>query len=161
MAAILCTATSQPAIADGRADWQGYAWQQIKLTNCSTDGATTICPPYHQKWDWKRNQWVDIALAFEMNSGRFRLSQTLSDRDAHDDDHVCVTLLVLDAAGNNIIVHHQNWYARHGTVMQDNFTYLSSRLANAATVQIGSKQCRQGAHQDDAVHAAVLAGMRP
>ena len=146
-----------PALAEGRADWQGYAWQRFDITKCQPLQSELACPPYHQKWDWKRNQWVDIVLAVDLGSGRVRLTQQLTNRDPSDDDDVCVTLLVLDADGRTIIAHHQNWHSLHGDVMQDDFALRSNLLASAASVHIGSKQCRQGPHQDDALYAAVIA----
>ncbi|WP_193335434.1 hypothetical protein [Devosia beringensis] len=157
----LFLALAQPARADGRADWQGYSWQKFGIAKCLSTGAALICPAYHQKWDWKRNQWVDIAISIDGATGRLDLSQQLTNRDPHDDDDVCVTMLILDQAGRTILAHHQNWHSRHRTVMQDNFVLRSPNLAAAASVHIGSKQCRQGSHQDDAVYAAVLVGIVP
>lgn len=154
-------ALATPAQADGRTDWPGYAWQQIKISQCAADGHILACPLYRQKWDWKRNQWVDLAITLDIAAGTLELSQRLTDNDSHDDDDVCVTLIALDAAGNNLVAHHQNWHLRHGQVVQKSFTYRSARLAEIASIHIGSKQCRKGPHQDDAIYAAVLAGIRP
>ncbi|MCS6761805.1 MAG: hypothetical protein MO846_07385 [Candidatus Devosia symbiotica] len=82
----------------------------------------------------------------------------LTNHDPHDDDDVCVTLLVVDADDYTIIAHDQNWHALLGTLMQDDFTYRSGRLANATAIHIGAKQCRKGSRQDDAIYAAVRAG---
>lgn len=161
LATLLCLALAQPAMADGRADWPGYSWQKIDVAKCMPFTAELTCPPYHQKWDWKRAQWVDIAIAINQASGRLQLAQKLSNRDPHDDDNVCVTVLVVDAAGHNIMAYHQNWHSLPGRVLQDEFAFRSSALASAATIHIGSKQCRKGPHQDDAVYAAVRAGIRP
>ena len=149
----------QPATAEGRADWQGYAWQFFAITACQPNGAVLACPPYHQKWDWKRNQWVDMAITIDPAAGQLRLTQRLTNRDTHDDDDVCVTMLVLDHDGHTLLAHHQNWHSVHGAVMQDDFTLRAATLARAASVHIGSKQCRQGPHQDDAVYAQVRAGL--
>lgn len=158
---ITATALATPAHADGRSDWPFYAWQQIKLSACTATGTTLTCPPYHQKWDWKRNQWVDIAITVDIASGTLDLTQRLTDSDSYDDDDVCVTVLGVDAAGTNILAHHTNWRMRHGDSTEKSFTYRSSRLAALDTIHLGSKQCRQGAHQDDAIYASVLAGIRP
>lgn len=146
---------------DGRGDWNGYSWQTIPIASCLTAGDQLACPPYHQRWDWKRNQWVDIAVAIDTAAGKLQLSQTLTDNDKNDRDHVCVTALVVDADGRNIVGHHQNWHMSPGEVRRDDFTYTSARLAEAAAIQIGSKQCREGANQDDAIYASVLAGIKP
>ena len=156
-ATILAFGSPQGAFADGRGDWTGYAWQKIEIAKCATEGSTIACPLYHQKWDWKRNQWVDIAITIRGNS--LHLTQQLTDNDPRDQDYVCVTALVLDAAGNDLIAHHQNWQIAAGEKLADAFDYSSSRLAEAKTIHIGSKQCRDGAGQDDATYAAVLAGI--
>ncbi|HTM77788.1 MAG TPA: hypothetical protein VL133_09195 [Devosia sp.] len=146
------------AIADGRGDWKDYAWQKIDIAKCVADTAgTRACPPYHQKWDWKRNQWVDIAIT--INGDRLQLTQHLTNNDRYDQDYVCVTALVVDAAGRDLIAHHQNWKISAGQQLSDAFTYASPALDQARAIHIGSKQCRQGAEQDDATYAAVLAGI--
>ena len=147
------------AWADGKADWRDYAWQTIRLADCRGDSRSVTCPPYHQKWDWKRDQWVDIALT--ITGTRLALTQTLTNRAIRDDDHVCVTVVVVDTAGNDILVHHQNWQMDPGQSRSDHFAYTSARLPDAVAIHIGSKQCRRGAHQDDAVLARVEAGIRP
>lgn len=161
VATVLSLGSPQGAFADGRGDWQGYAWKTINVADCRPVDTRLACPAYHQKWDWKRNQWVDIAVAIDLASGQLQLSQRLSDRDSYDDDYVCVTALVVDRAGNNLVAHHQNWRMIHGDVAQKDFSYSSDRLAEAASIHIGSKQCRDGAGQDDEVYAAVLAGIAP
>jgi hypothetical protein len=149
------------ALADGRADWLDYAWQTIKLSTCRPSGTALVCPLYHQKWDWKRNQWVDIAISLDLARQSLNLRQTLTNNDIKDDDFVCVTALVLDATGTNVMVHHQNWHIAAKSVVTKDFAYRARRLQEAATIQIGSKQCRKGAGQDDAVFAAVQAGIAP
>lgn len=149
-----------PALADGRSDWTYYAWQQIKLSQCARDGTIIACPLYHQRWDWKRDQWVDIAISLDLSRNTLQLVQRLTDNDRSDDDHVCVTALAVDAAGNNILAHHQNWYMRHGETMEESFTYRSAALADIAAFHIGSRQCRKGAGEDDAIYARVLAGIQ-
>lgn len=159
IAALLSFGSPQGAFADGRGAWQGYAWQTIEVADCLPVDAKLACPLYHQKWDWKRNQWVDIAVTIDPASGQLQLSQQLTDRDSYDDDYVCVTALVVDAAGVDIVVHHQNWRMRHGEAVGKDFSYASDRLADATRIHIGSKQCRDGAGQDDDTYAAVLAGI--
>lgn len=161
LAALLLLLPASISQADGRGDWDGYAWQTIEVVDCApTDGALH-CPTYRQKWDWKRNQWVSIGIILFPASGDVTLTQQLEDRDSHDDDHVCVTALILDGEGLNLVAHHQNWHMTHGEVAADIFSYASSRLADARTIQIGSKQCRQGSGQDDAIYVSVLAGISP
>jgi len=152
-------ALASPALADGRSDWTGYAWQQIALSQCTGDGNAVVCPLYHQKWDWKRDQWVDIAISLDLARGEMQLTQRLTDNDPNDDDDVCVTAIAVDAAGNNILAHHQNWHMSPRKPVEKSFRYRSPRLADIATIHIGSKQCRRGPTQDDALYASVLAGI--
>ncbi len=153
------TTAVQASLADGRADWPGYAWQKIEIMKCAAEDAVVTCPPYHQKWDWKRNQWVDIAVALDLAAGKARLTQRLTNNDPYDGDYVCVTALLVDAAGKNLVAHHQNWPISAGEVVEESFTYPSAALARAATIHIGSKQCRDGAGQDDAIYDRVLEAM--
>ena len=158
-ATFLAFGSPQGAFADGRGDWTGYAWQKIAIAECQPLGTTLQCPPYHEKWDWKRNQWVDIVVVLDLGSGVLQLTQRLTDRDPKDDDYVCVTALAVDATGTDLVAHHQNWHMSAGKVEEQSFSYPSSALDQVATIHIGSKQCREGAHQDDALYARVLAGI--
>jgi len=158
-ATILAFGSPAGAFADGRGDWTGYAWQKIEIAKCATEGSTLACPLYHQKWDWKRNQWVDIAISLDLAKSELALTQRLTDNDRMDKDYVCVTVLAVDAAGRDIVAHHQNWQIGPGDVMEKGFRYQSSRLDEVATIFLGSKQCRDGAGQDDATYARVLAGI--
>jgi len=158
--ALLPLLLATPALADGRSDWTDYAWQQIKLSQCASNGSIIACPLYHQKWDWKRDQWIDLAISYDLSQGQLQLSQRLTNRAPTDDDYVCVTALAVDSAGRNILVHHQNWHMDPGQVAEKAFAYASPDLADIAAIHIGSKQCRRGAGQDDALYESVLAGIR-
>ncbi|SHE63274.1 hypothetical protein [Devosia limi] len=159
LAAILTLGS--PASADGRADWDAYAWQEIRLAECTaTESGILACPPFREKWDWKRNQWIDIAITLDPASGAIALTQRLTNSDPRDDDHVCVTALALSAAGNTLVAHHQNWHVDAGEVVERTFAYTAPHLEQIVSIQIGSKQCRQGARQDDATYAGVLAGIQ-
>jgi len=149
------------AFADGRDDWSGYAWQSIELSQCLGSATTLTCPPYHEKWDWKRNQWVDIAITIDLAAGRLHLTQRLTDNDHYDQDYVCVTALAVDADGTTLTAHHQNWHIGPGEVIEKSFTYRLANPQAVARIHIGPKQCRQGAVQDDAVYAGVLARIAP
>jgi hypothetical protein len=158
-ATLLSFGSSQGAFADGRGAWNGYSWQQIKVADCLEAAAVLRCPPYHQKWDWKRNQWVDISIELDVARGELRLTQRLTDADPSDDDYVCVTALAVDTSGDDVVAHHQNWHMIAGATQEKAFLYASAALDQVTTIHIGSKQCRQGAHQDDALYAEVLAGI--
>ena len=148
-----------PSWADSKADWRDYAWQTIRIPDCQGDSRVVTCPPYHQRWDWKRDQWVDITVTID--GTKLALTQTLTNRAIRDDDHVCVTALVVDASGADIIAHHQNWHMDPRQSRSDSFSYNARRLPDAVAIHIGSKQCREGAHQDDDVLARVEAGIKP
>lgn len=154
---VLSLLSTAPALAGGKADWRDYAWRTIPLAQCQDRGRTVTCPPYHQRWDWKRNQWADVTLTIAGTT--LRLTQALTNRDTRDDDFVCVTALVVDAAGATLIAHHQNWHMDPGQTLAREFSYQSRRLPDAYAIHIGSKQCRRGAGQDDAVLAKVQAGI--
>ena len=147
------------AFDDARRDWDGYSWQTIKLAECVASQTTLDCPAYHQKWDWKRNQWVDMTITLDLAHDTLKLTQRLTDNDPNDDDNVCVTALAVDGHGNNIVAHHQNWHVAPGSVYEASFAYHAPALAEVAVIHIGSKQCREGPAQDDALYAQVLAGI--
>jgi hypothetical protein len=159
-ATFLAFGSPQGAFADGRGDWDGYAWQKIEIADCTPSGAALECPLYHQKWDWKRNQWVDIVVTLDLAGGVLHLTQRLTDNDPGDSDHVCVTALAVDAAGGDIVAHHQNWFMKPGATEERAFSYTSGALDTVTTIHIGSKQCRYGGNQDDALYARVLAGIQ-
>lgn len=159
-ATLLSFGSSHGAFADGRGDWDGYAWQQIRVDDCVAAAEVLHCPPYHQKWDWKRDQWVDMSIELDLGKGELHLTQRLTDIDPRDDDYVCVTALAVDADGHNIVAHHQNWHMSPGAQQEDAFLYASAALDEVTTIHIGSKQCRQGPGQDDALYAQVLAGIQ-
>lgn len=160
-ATLLSFGSSHGAFADGRGDWDGYAWQQIKVADCLATGTVLHCPPYHEKWDWKRNQWVDMVIELDLARGELRLTQRLTDIDARDDDYVCVTALAVNAGGSNVVAHHQNWHMLPGSEKTQSFSYASPSLAQVTAIHVGSKQCRHGAGQDDALYAQILAGIQP
>lgn len=159
IATFLAFGSPQGSFADGRGDWGGYSWQTIEIGQCEAEGTRMTCPQYHQKWDWKRDQWVDVDVSFDLSNGRLELTQALTDKDSHDRDYVCVTALVADGDGRTLIAHHQNWRIGPGEGRSETFGYSSDQLATAAAIHIGSKQCRDGAGQDDGVYQSVLAAI--
>lgn len=147
------------ASAAGKADWQGYDWKSYDFGACvaEVDGEG-MCPVHHAKWDWKRNQWVDVSYGVDM-SDRLKLAINLTNKDSYDDDDVCVTVLALDAEGANVFAHHQNRHSIHGEI-DTNVVALAGPAGawkTVTTLLVGSKQCRKGPHQDDAVFARVKA----
>lgn len=160
-ATFLSFGTPQGSFADGRGDWAGYAWQKIDISDCAQSSAGLACPLYHQKWDWKRNQWVDISLLIAPAANTVTLTQRLTNNDQADRDYVCVTALIVDQGGRDLVAHHQNWNIGSGDVLEKSFSYSADDLGSARAIHIGSKQCRRGAGQDDATYANVLAGITP
>lgn len=158
-ATFLSFGAPQGSFADGRGDWSGYAWQKIEVSVCRANGTSLSCPLYHQKWDWKRNQWVDIALALDPSAKTVSLTQRLTNNDPGDRDYVCVTALIVDAGGKDLVAHHQNWDIGPDDVIEKSFSYSAPALETARTIHIGSKQCRDGAADDADVYAHVLAGI--
>lgn len=152
VALLLCSLT--PAFADGRADWSGYDWRVQPFGQCLeiTEGA---CLTHRAKWDWKRNQWVD--LRYTPTADGLDLSITLTNNDRGDDDYVCVTALFLDASGANIAAYHANLHIDPSTTLEHAARLIvsPSLMSTIAKVDVGTKQCREGAGQDDAVDAIV------
>lgn len=140
-------------LADGRQDWAGYGWQKLDLSACQSATDGWACPPIQEKWDWKRNQWVAVSVSAKGRT--LHLTQQLTNNDRRDDDFVCVTVLLLDADGRTLLAHHQNWHSDPASIDTRDFSYTSSVLGRTATIHLGSKQCRKGAHQDDDTYARV------
>ena len=146
-----------PAAADGRADWKDYAWQSVPYGDCAEADENGLCHQYHQKWDWKRNQWVDFLYRADAATGALKVRLRLTNDDRKDDDNVCVTALLVDAKGADVFAFHQNWHIKPRQVLDKTLTFSADPAVweKAAKVLIGSKQCRKGAEQDDALFAGV------
>lgn len=146
-----------PAVADGRSDWKDYAWQSVVYADCPDNDETGLCQPFHQKWDWKRNQWVDFLYKADAQTGALKVRLRLTNDDQRDDDNVCVTALFVDDKGADVFAFHQNWHVKPGQVLDKTLTFSTDPTVwrKAAKVLIGSKQCRKGADQDDALFAGV------
>jgi hypothetical protein len=142
-----------PALADGRQDWSGYDWKSQPFGKC-IEIAANACLTHRAKWDWKRNQWVDLSYA--LNGTGIDIAVRLTNNDRKDDDHVCVTALFLDEAGNNVAAVHANLHSRPQSVLDHTDRLRNADYARIASVHVGTKQCRLGATQDDAVYSAVL-----
>ncbi len=143
--------------AGGKSDWDGYGWKGLDITKCVAQGQTLDCPTMVQKWDWKRDQWVNVTVS--VSGQAVSLTQRLINNDRRDRDDVCVTVLFLDQAGETIFVHHQNWDSHAASTMERQFSYKVSNWPKVTSIQLGSKQCRQGPHQDDAIFEQVSSGL--
>ncbi len=155
--AIAILSTGTPAFAGGKSDWEWYGWSTVKVSKCVASAGGVDCPGVRQKWDWKRDQWVEVAVS--VNARAVSVFQRVTNKDRSDRDDVCVTVLFLDAAGETVLAHHQNWSSDPSSVTERQFSYPAAAWPQVASIAVGSKQCRQGPHQDDAIYAAVLAGL--
>ncbi|WP_152658668.1 hypothetical protein [Devosia chinhatensis] len=155
-AALLLLCFVSPVAADGRTDWNGYDWRGQPYGKClEVDGQA--CLTHHGKWDWKRNQWVDVTYAPDIRG--IDLALRLTNNDRKDDDWVCVTVLFLDAAGANLAAYHANLHIDPLSVVDDGarLSLPEAVQQRLARVDVGTKQCRKGRGQDDGVYAAVKA----
>jgi hypothetical protein len=145
------------AEGDGRDDWRDYSWQSVAFDDCPDKDEAGLCHPYHEKWDWKRDQWVDFLYAADRTSGALTTRLRLVNRDRRDSDYVCVTALFVDPDGNDVFAFHQNWHIDASQVRDETLTFEAPPAAwsKVAKVLIGSKQCRRGSKQDDALFARV------
>ncbi|MDV3250835.1 hypothetical protein DevBK_05760 [Devosia sp. BK] len=155
---ILAAMTLTPgAVAnDSRSDWTGYDWRMVKLAECQDLGSSAPCHIFHGKWDWKRNQWVDLILAH--GSGALQVEVILTNYDLKDDDYVCVVVLFQNQAKANVAAIHFNEHSDHQTASTaaKSFPISESRAADIAQIAVGTKQCRDGKDQDKSTYAQVF-----
>ncbi len=152
--ALLFLAGLTSAFADGRADWSGYDWRGTPFGQC-LEITPAGCLAHHAKWDWKRNQWVDVW--YDPAANGLHLALRLTNNDRADADYVCVTVLFLDAAGANLAAYHSNLHIGPQSIREDKARLTIPAPDRIARVEIGSKQCREGAGQDDDIYAGVRA----
>lgn len=148
--------TPNVAAADSRSDWTGYDWQIVKRSECQDLGASSPCHFFHGKWDWKRNQWVDLVLA--NGSGALQVETILTNYDRADDDYVCVVVLFQDQTKANVVAFHFNEHSDHQTASTavKSLPLSAGRAADIIQLAVGTKQCREGADQDKDTYARVL-----
>jgi hypothetical protein len=147
--------------ADSREDWQGYDWRTVERATCPELGADAPCQLFHGKWDWKRNQWVDLVLGY--SNGALELTSILTNYDRRDDDNVCTVVLFQDSAGANVAAFHFNEHSDPQTARNDSkrFPIPRDELAPVSQIRVGTKQCREGPQQDKATYTRVLDAMKP
>lgn len=152
---LLC---ASPTFADSRADWVGYDWSTVAPPACLAQ-STSGCPLFRGKWDWKRDQWIELAV--ETKRDRPALDVTLVNRDPSDDDNVCLTVLFQDASGANLAVSHSNLHSDPKSTQSYRGAIVGDlSMKGLSAVQVGSKQCRKGPHQDDDVLKRVVVGLK-
>ena len=149
-------AHNDPTIVAHLAEWKGYAWTHMELSNCSSSSA---CVVPRQRWDWHREQWVDFQ--FQADAGRAIVTLSLTNDDPTDDDFVCVTAAFLDYDSKPLFVFHQNWHLAPGQAISREFSIsVPAGAASPHTVAVGSKQCRNGPGEDDDVYKKSLKRLR-
>jgi hypothetical protein len=81
---------------------------------------------------------------------------TLTNNDRRDADFVCVTTLFQDISGTTLAAQHQNVRIEPVSSTSVEQVARGKITDQATTIQVGTKQCRQGPHEDDAVFEAVV-----
>jgi len=157
-ATILYVAVST-AHADSRSDWKGYDWRAVKRSECQALGTAGSCQFFHGKWDWKRNQWVDLVLNY--TGSALEVVNILTNYDRADDDYVCTVVLFQDAEKQNVAAFHFNEHSDHQTAANftKRFEIARSALDAVTQISVGTKQCREGGNQDKGTYARVLDAM--
>jgi hypothetical protein len=156
LALLLAACAALPIVATlaGHGDWQGYDWNRHPVSACETTPSGLDCPTFTQKWDWKRDQWVDVTLRSKPEG--LTLTQRLTNNDRRDEDFVCVTVQGITPDEQTLFAHHQNWHMDAGQTREQSFTLPAIDVTNLAYIELGTKQCRGGAHEDDAIYAKIL-----
>lgn len=138
---------SDPGVSPG--EWSDYMWKTSIVHACISQ---QDCRVVKTRWDWKREQYVEVAIA---PKGRgIQVSNRLINKDTADDDHVCVTVLFRDAGSRTVAVFHENRYSRHQTdeTTQSELALARAQLSKIRSLAVGTKQCRGGPYEDDAIH---------
>ncbi len=136
---------SDPTVNPG--EWRDYVWTAQPIGTCLQDGR---CPVTRTRWDWKRDQRVEIRIA--PGSKGITVTNRLINNDPSDDDDVCVTVLFRDKAGKSITVFHENRHAFPRTDTATTSVVRKAALKSITSIAVGTKQCRRGAHEDDDVY---------
>jgi hypothetical protein len=140
----------------GVSQWKDYVWKTASTEACVRASG---CLPFNQQWDWKRDQWINLRYRLNTQKGLIEISLTLKNNDPSDDDDVCVTALFQDNRENTVAVFHENRHSFPNTNVErtGKISVSASRLKAIKMIAVGTKQCRTGPHEDDAVFAAAKA----
>jgi hypothetical protein len=145
----------------GPIQWKDYVWKTAPTEACFRPSG---CLPFDQRWDWKRDQWINFSYKLNKEKGLIEIRLQLKNNDPQDDDDVCVTALFLDKKGNDVAVFHENRHSFPGTnvVRSSKIRVFPNLLKSIKTIAIGTKQCRGGPHEDDDlfVNAKTKVGQR-
>lgn len=152
---VINLAHNDPSLVEKLGDWKDYAWVAIANRACVV---AEPCSAPRQRWDWHRDQFVDFTWAYDEKPRTVLITLTLTDRDPSDADFVCVTAVFLDIAQTPVLSFHQNWQIGPGQALSRRYALpAGGKWPSIATVALGSKQCRDGAHQDDDVFIRTIA----
>jgi hypothetical protein len=135
----------------GPSQWKEYVWKTASTEAC--------CSAFNQRWDWKRDQWINFAYKLNKQKGLIEIYLKLKNNDPDDDDDVCVTALFLDNKGNDVAVFHLNHHSFPNTNIEksEQIAVSANRLKAIKLIAVGTKQCRNGPHEDDVIFATVKA----
>jgi hypothetical protein len=145
-------AGSAHPVGNGPLEWKDYVWKTASIQGCLRPSG---CSPFKQRWDWKRDQWINLSYELNKQKGLIEIRLQLKNNDSNDGDDVCVTALFLDDKGNDVAVFHENRRSYPGTKLarKSEIPLSSNRMKSIKTIAVGTKQCRGGPHEDDTVFA--------
>jgi hypothetical protein len=149
-------AGSAHPVGNGSLQWKDYVWKTASSEACFRQSG---CLPLNQRWDWKRDQWINFTYKLNKQKGLIEIRLQLRNDDPEDDDDVCVTALFLDNKGNDVAVFHVNHHSFPNTYVERSelIAVSANRLKAIKLIAVGTKQCRNGSHEDDAVFADAKA----
>jgi opacity protein-like surface antigen len=130
-----------PAAAADHSQWRGYNWHNVNDEECLL--SATSCQLLHAKWDWKRDQWVDLSLATV--GGGLQLALTLTNNDRKDDDFVCV-VVTFDGVAVGFFNEHSD--PQTAANFESDLGLPPTSLSAVRKIEVGTKQCREGGEQD-------------
>lgn len=149
LACIALASLVSPVAAADHGQWRGYDWHKVNATECLLSSAS--CHLLHVKWDWKRNQWVDLSIA--TGGGGLQLGLILTNNDRKDDDYVCV-VVTFDGVAVGFFNEHSG--AQTVANFETDLELPPSSLSAVRKINVGTKQCREGGQQDRDLFAEQL-----
>lgn len=128
--------------------WQGYVWRIREISQCRSLDEQP-CTILQDRWDWKRPQFYNFSLQLDRKNNRIVSRIGLDNRDATDNDHVCIVAAFLDSRGEKIGILFINWLSLPGKQYSRDAPIQPLRpVAEITQVVIGSKQCDKAAAND-------------
>ncbi|MBW6426170.1 hypothetical protein KX729_33010 [Rhizobium sp. XQZ8] len=121
--------------------WKNYVWRVRNIADCRPV-QNGYCDIISDRWDWKRQQFYQIAYRADSVSSTITTRITLRNEDSSDDDQVCIVVSYFDAMGDEIGVFFANWRALPGRAYTREAPIILSRpVSDVASLAAGSKQC--------------------